>query len=251
MSSDVSPAGVTPTQWPELDAVEQRVLGVLIEKQKTTPDAYPLSLNASVTGCNQKSNRDPVMSLEDLEVEAALTGLKEKGLVIRVQGAGRVERWRHNAYDALQVDKVELAVLADLLVRGAQTEGELRAHVSRMEPVEDLDTLRSILSKLAERKLVVYLTPPGHRGTKLTHGFFGAGELDALKRSAGAEAGAAPVRATAGGAPVSGGKLADMEQALGQAQAEIGALRSQLAEMQTALTTLQQELSQLKQSLGA
>src|SRR5438067_5017494 len=96
--------------WPVLSVLERRVLGVLIEKQKTTPDAYPLSLNALITGCNQKSNRDPVTNLDDFEIEEALGAVQKKGLVFQVQ-SGRVDKWRHNLYDAWHVDKVEIAVL--------------------------------------------------------------------------------------------------------------------------------------------
>src|SRR5436190_13637648 len=84
--------------WPRLSLNERRVLGVLVEKAKTTPDAYPLSINALVTGCNQKSNREPVLNLEQYEVEQALTGAQKKGLTVKVIG-GRVERWRHALYD--------------------------------------------------------------------------------------------------------------------------------------------------------
>src|SRR5262245_53337263 len=133
---------MTPTpSWPVLSLPERRVLGVLIEKQKSTPDAYPMSLNALVTGCNQKSNRDPVTDYEDFEVEEALRDGQKKGLVIKIEGSGRVEKWRHNLYDAWKADKTEMAVLAELLLRGPQTEGELRGRASRMEPIEDLDAL--------------------------------------------------------------------------------------------------------------
>ena len=111
--------------WPVLDPKERRALGVLVEKQKTTPDAYPMSLNALVTGCNQKSNRDPVMFLSEDDVEYTLSRLQKGGLVIKITG-GRVERWRHTLYDTWHVDKVEMAVLGELLLRGPQTEGELR-----------------------------------------------------------------------------------------------------------------------------
>src|SRR5215831_15311002 len=168
--------------WPVLDLHERRVLGVLIEKAKTTPDAYPLSLNALVTGCNQKSNRDPVLNLSDIEAENALTGLQKQMLVIRLQGSGRVERWRHIAYETWKVDKVELAILAELLLRGPQTEGELRGRASRMEPIDDLDTLRALLRPMAERGLVVYLSPEGRRGTVLTHGFHDPHELERLRQ---------------------------------------------------------------------
>src|SRR6516164_1463970 len=156
--------------WPVLDMQERRVLGVLVEKAKTTPDAYPMSLNALTTGCNQKSNRDPVLSLNDGEVENTLEELQKKGLVSKIVG-GRVERWRHLLYECWHADKVELAVLAELLLRGPQTEGELRGRASRMEPIADLDALRAVLRPLVERRLVVYLGEEGRRGTLITHGF--------------------------------------------------------------------------------
>src|SRR5205823_4614881 len=109
-----------PETFPVLSLVERRVLGVLVEKAKTTPDAYPLSLNALVTGCNQKSNREPLLNLTDADVENALAGLQKQQLVGKIVG-GRVERWRHFLYESWRVNKVELAVLAELLLRGQQT----------------------------------------------------------------------------------------------------------------------------------
>src|SRR3954454_20592699 len=109
-----APSGPTPPPPPvavPLPANERRVLGVLAEKQKTTPDAYPMTINALVTGCNQKSNRDPVTSLTDDDVEEALTAAQKRGLVTRLTGSGRAEKWRHNLYDVWRVDKAELAVL--------------------------------------------------------------------------------------------------------------------------------------------
>src|SRR5687768_1225314 len=129
MSSD---SAATSAPRPVLNLPERRVLGVLVEKAKTTPDAYPLSLNALVTGCNQKSNRDPLLTLSNEEVEEALEGLQKSGLVSRVTGS-RVDRWRHHLYEAWNVSKVELAILAELLLRGPQTEGELRGRAGRME----------------------------------------------------------------------------------------------------------------------
>src|ERR1700745_4218124 len=104
----------TTEPWPVLDVNERRVLGVLIEKQKTTPDAYPMSVNALVTGSNQKSNRDPVLNLSEDDVEETLADLQKRELVERVHGS-RVDRWRHLLYPAWQVEKVELAVLGELL----------------------------------------------------------------------------------------------------------------------------------------
>jgi uncharacterized protein YceH (UPF0502 family) len=165
--------------WPTLSIFERRVLGVLVEKQKTT-DTYPLSLNAVVTGSNQKSNRDPLLDLSDEQVEAALTEAQKKGLVMRVI-SGRVDKWKHLLYEAWKVNSLELAVLAELLLRGPQTEGELRARASRMEEIADLDTLRQVLTPLKERRLVVYLGPEGRRGTMLTHGFHDLQELERIR----------------------------------------------------------------------
>ena len=127
MSSEApSPAAGPPAAWPELSVPERRILGVMVEKAKTTPDAYPMSVNAIVTGANQKSNRDPILNLSDLDVEDTLVRCQKKNLAIKITG-GRVIRWRHSLYEAWHADKVELAVLAELLLRGPQTEGELRA----------------------------------------------------------------------------------------------------------------------------
>src|SRR5262245_27054437 len=100
-----APASDQPAPLAVLGVNERRVLGVLVEKAKTTPDAYPLSLNALTTGCNQKSNRDPVLDLNDLDVEEALTSCQKKGLAFKITG-GRVERWKHNLYEAWRVNKV-------------------------------------------------------------------------------------------------------------------------------------------------
>src|SRR5262249_32007817 len=157
--------------------------GVLVEKAKTTPDIYPLSLNALVTGCNQKSNREPVLNLSDAEVEEALASCQKKGLVVKITG-GRVERWRHTIYESWHVDKVELAILAELLLGGPQTEGDLRARASRMEPIADLEALRATLRPMAERKLVVWLGEEGRRGTTIAHGFFDPADLERLRSAA-------------------------------------------------------------------
>src|SRR3954453_7629075 len=106
-----SPGTAPANDWPALSQNERRVLGVLIEKAKTTPDAYPMSVNGLVTGSNQKSNRDPLLNLSEIDVEDALTRCQKKGLAIRLTGGGRVERWKHHLYEAWTADKVELAIL--------------------------------------------------------------------------------------------------------------------------------------------
>jgi uncharacterized protein YceH (UPF0502 family) len=157
------------------------VAGVLVEKAKTTPDVYPLSLNALRVGSNQKNNRDPLTQYEDDDVQRALDSLREKRAVMEVQGGARVPKYRHLLYEWLGVDKVELAVMAELLLRGPQTEGELRARASRMEPIADLAALRSVLDGLKARGLVVSLTPEG-RGHVVTHGLYRPPEMDRLRQ---------------------------------------------------------------------
>jgi uncharacterized protein YceH (UPF0502 family) len=239
----VTPNAAGP--WPVLDLRERRVLGVLVEKAKTTPDAYPLSVNALVTGSNQKSNRDPILNLTDLEVEDALARCQKKGLAIKITG-GRVVRWKHNLYDAWNVDKVELAVLGELLLRGPQTEGELRSRASRMEPIDDLDALRTALRPLVERKLVVYLTPEERRGAMLTHGFHDPHELERLRSRVAAE----PIAEAAYlAAPPAISSHPD--ERLSELQAGLTAAREEIAALKQMVAGLQEELRQLKQSLGA
>jgi uncharacterized protein YceH (UPF0502 family) len=247
MSSEPVPASA-PIVLPVLSALERRVLGVLVEKAKTTPDVYPLSMNSLVTGCNQKSNRDPVMNLNDVQVEEALGSAQKKGLAIKVTG-GRVERWRHALYEAWRVDKVELAVLAELLLRGPQTEGELRSRASRMEPIADLDALRTVLRPMVERQLVVYLTPEGRRGTTLTHSFHAPEELERLRAKYGAEAEAGE-EVESVESPVGRPGASTLAAQLADARAEIAALRSTVEQLQATVTGLVEQVRGIREGLG-
>lgn len=207
--------------WEPVPPYQRRVLGVLIEKQKTSKsaDAYPMTLNAITTGCNQKSNRDPVYDLDEDVVEETLGQLGRRGLVVRMTG-GRVDRYRHLLYEAWKASKVEMAVLAELLMRGPQTEGDLRGRASRMDEVKDIDELRALLKALAARNLVVYLTPSDRRGTVVTHGFHAADELEREKaRHAGGDAEAAPR-----GSP--------LEARLNEALDEIARLKDRVARLE-------------------
>lgn len=165
-----SDAGIKLRAMLQLSPDEGRVLGVLVEKATTTPEQYPLSLNAVVNGANQKNNRDPVLAMEEGETFEALEGLRSKGLVVRVDMAGsRVNKYRHQAGDALHVRQGELAILAELLLRGPQTLGELRGRASRMHPLESIDVVKNMLRALAEREepLVRDLPPsPGSRAER-------------------------------------------------------------------------------------
>jgi uncharacterized protein YceH (UPF0502 family) len=251
--SPESTAPVAETPRPALSALERRLLGVLVEKAKTTPDAYPLSLNSLVTGCNQKSNREPVLNVSDLEVEEALTHVQKKGLAVKITG-GRVERWRHILYEAWRVEKVELAVLAELLLRGPQSEGELRGRASRMEPIADLDALRPVLRELAKRRLAVYLTPEGRRGNVVTHGFHEQEELERLRTKYGAEGESAAADEVSSLALRTRGDAATMppawEAGLNEANAQITNLRATVSELESKIASLTAQVRAIKEGLG-
>ncbi|TVQ54538.1 MAG: DUF480 domain-containing protein [Phycisphaerales bacterium] len=154
----------------QLTPHECRVLGVLIEKAMTTPAQYPLSLNAVTTGSNQKNNRDPVLTLTEENVEDALDSLRQKGFVRQVMLTGsRVEKFRHITKEALEIDTNGMVILAEMLLRGPQTVGELRGRASRMHSLSSTDTVEQALRFLMEREppLVRELPPaPGSRAKR-------------------------------------------------------------------------------------
>lgn len=150
-----------------LNDVEVRVLGALVEKDITTPDYYPLSLNALVNACNQKNNREPVMSLGEEEVRQALASLQEKRLAGPAGGAdSRVTKYEHRLQEAYNFDRREIAVLCVLLLRGAQTPGELRGRTERMYRFGALDDVQSTLQKLMQREPPLAVQLPRQPGTK-------------------------------------------------------------------------------------
>ena len=135
-----------------LDVNESRVLGVLVEKALTTPGQYPLSLNALVTGCNQKNNREPVMHLSEDDVLEAIDGLRPKGLLREVMMSGsRVTKYRHVAREVLELESAALVVMIELLLRGPQTPSELRSRASRMHQIDSPEELNAILDDLRSR----------------------------------------------------------------------------------------------------
>jgi uncharacterized protein YceH (UPF0502 family) len=249
-------------RWRPIEAIERRVLGVLIEKAKTTPENYPLSLNALRAGCNQKSNRSPLMQLEEPQVEEALETLRKLGAAMQVQGGGRVDRYRHLAYEWLGVEKVELAVMAELLLRGAQTVGELRGRAARMEPIKDLGELTPTLDALAAKGLVVYLTPPG-RGSVVTHALYLDREMEKVRRESGsmASASAAPddyetalahrptTTSSAGNADdhANSDELQSLRQELASLRRELESMRG---EFSSTAEELRRDLDELNRQLG-
>lgn len=266
MSVD-APARLEP-RWQPISAIDRRVLGVLGEKGKTTPDAYPMSLNGLRTGCNQKNNRDPVMNVEEFDIEEAIDRLRKVGAVAVVQGSGRVAKYRHYLYEWLGVEKVELAVMIELLLRGAQTEGELRGRAARMDPIPDLSALRPVLESLKTKKLVVSLTPEG-RGHMITHNLYLPEELERVRRQAASQSAAlasepeeAPRTAAPAAprvaAPVPAPTVAPvavpdpgMRREVDELRGQVGELRSEVEELRNQLTTCRSELERLREALGA
>lgn len=209
-----------------LDPLEARVLGVLIEKELTTPEQYPLSLNSLALGCSQKSNRHPVMELSESDALSALERLRLQQLAGLVHNAGgRVERWRHNARETLDLLTPEIAVLAELLMRGPQQPGELRTRASRMAPLESLEKLDEVLASLEKRGFAKKLPPPpGSRAMLVAQTL--APEAHPVPSSAlvasASSAASAPPRAGLES------RVAELERSVAQLREELGALRAQL-----------------------
>lgn len=175
-----------------LSDVEARVLGALIEKEMTTPDYYPLSLNALTNACNQSSNREPVMQLEESAVAAALDTLRRESLVRAIQRAdSRVMKYQHLAGETMSLAPPELALLDVLLLRGAQTAGELRTRGSRLHPFEDLASVEAALDGLiqCDPPLVARLSRrPGQKEIRFAHLLSGEPATDAATVDAGSDA---------------------------------------------------------------
>ena len=200
--------------------LETRVVAVLAEKQLTTPDYYPLTLNALVAGCNQRSNRDPVMQASEEEVQMALDALKRQTLVIDSYGAsGRVMRYAHNLPKVLNLGQQMTALLTALMLRGPQTPGELRTGCDRMYRFADISSVEAFLEDMATRSagaLVVKLAKqPGSREHRWAQLLGGAPETDAGAR--------APVEQEDG---VTTGEVAALKASIAQLRDEVAELRA-------------------------
>ena len=166
----------------ELSALEARVIGCLLEKQITTPDQYPLSLNALVNACNQRSNRDPVLNLEEREVQAVVDGLMRKQLVLEKSGFGsRVPKFHqlfcNTQFGTLKFSPQQTAIVCELLLRGPQTPGELRTHAARLAPIRDVEEVETALEDLMTRPegphVVKLAREPGLRESRYAQLFTG------------------------------------------------------------------------------
>ena len=215
-----------------LTEIEARVLGSLIEKDITTPDYYPLSLNALVNACNQKNNRDPVMNLDEETVRQALGTLQEKRVAGPASGAdSRVTKFEHRLQEVFNFDRREIAVVCVLLLRGPQTPGELRSRTDRMYHFEALDDVVSTLDRLAQREPpLVRVLPrqPGTKESRYTHLF--SGEPAALVAT---DVARAPSPANPGSSPAAD-RLAKLEE-------EVARLRQELSEVQRQLAAFRKQ----------
>jgi uncharacterized protein YceH (UPF0502 family) len=205
-----------------LSPLEARVLAVLVEKQRTVPDTYPLSLNAIVAGCNQKTSRDPIMNVGDAEAQAAIDSLKHASFVVESSG-GRVMRYAHNAERTLNVPPQSVALLAVLMLRGPQTAGELRINCDRLHRFADIYAVEGFLQELAQRAagaLVVELPrTPGTRETRWAHLLCGAPAVAATDAVQPANDAATEP------------ELAQLREAVAALQVEVAALRTELARL--------------------
>jgi uncharacterized protein YceH (UPF0502 family) len=203
----------------DADPVEIRVLGCLIEKQRTTPDVYPLSLNSLRLACNQATNRDPVVEYDEPTIRAALDALARRGWARLASGPGsRAVKFRHLFDEALGLSEAEISLLAVLMLRGPQTPGELKQRTERLRHFADRDELETALSSLAERELVVRLERrPGQKEERYAQLLGGDGE----------EAPAADVDARP---PPGEDRLAALEDAVAELREQVAALRATLEE---------------------
>jgi uncharacterized protein len=203
---------------PVLSLLETRVIGVLAEKQRTVPDSYPLTLNALVSGCNQKSSRDPVIEASEPEVQAALDSLRALSLIVETSG-GRASRYGHNIERVLHVPTQSTALLTMLMLRGPQTAGELRINCERLHRFADISSVEAFLAELAERAagaLVVELPrQPGSRESRWMHLLSGMPALEEQMP-------AGPVTSIP---DVTVGEIAALKANVTRLEAEVGELR--------------------------
>jgi uncharacterized protein YceH (UPF0502 family) len=214
----------------QLTADESRVLGVLVEKSLTTPAQYPLTLNAVVTGCNQKSNRYPVVSMSEDDCMAALDSLRGKQLTREAMlSSSRVEKFRHIGRETLGVDTAALVILAELLLRGPQTVGELRGRASRMHPLDSMDATQAALDHLMQRDdpFVRQIGPaPGGRADRYVQLL--CPDLHALDTASSA-GGSSPSRSSSGTAQ------SDLARRITALECDVADLRNQVTRLTAAL----------------
>lgn len=214
-----------------LDRTGQRIVGVLIEKQFSVPDSYPLSENALLSGCNQTSNRDPVMELRQFQLAGALMALQQDDVVARVEGGGRVAKFRHKLGERLSVGDHDLMVLAELLLRGPQAPGALKPRVARMGFHGTPEQIEDVLRSLAARSpALVQQLPlgPRERDRRWRHLLGDGSEGTELPVQEAPPASAATTVAMAGPVSPAADRLAELEQRIAALEATVQALQQRL-----------------------
>jgi hypothetical protein len=212
----------------QIDAAEARVLGALLEKEITTPEYYPLSLNALVNACNQKSNRDPVFSFDEGTVEVALEGLRTQGLAVRISGESRVPKHAQRFTEKFNLGRREAAVMCVLMLRGPQTPGELRGRTERLFQFDGLEAVEHTLQHLTDMEWVRKLPrQAGSRESRFAHLFSGDVEFEADVAGTAAETAAAPNPHSAAAGPTSAAldRIAALEAQLTQLRREFDEFR--------------------------
>lgn len=214
----------------QLSNVEARVLGALVEKENTTPEYYPLSLNALVNACNQKSNREPVMTLEEETVRQALRSLSDQAMVRSAGGDSRVAKFEHRLNELYNFHRHEIAVLCVLLLRGPQTPGELRTRAERMYAFEDLEAVQSALHLLMRREPPLVKILPRQPGTKESrYMHLLSGDAATEEHGAALHPAGAPSSATISH---DGDRVAQLEAEIVELRRELNSLREQFATFQ-------------------
>jgi uncharacterized protein YceH (UPF0502 family) len=217
-----------------LTSVEARVLGALIEKEITTPEYYPLSLNALTNACNQKSNREPVMQLEEHEIRKALNHLEWQSLV-RSIAESRATKFEHRLQEAFNFYRPEVAIVCELLLRGPQTPGELRTRASRMHPFEDLESVHSALQRLSKREPPLVTLLPRQSGTKEARYAHLMGDAAPTVAAAPSERNDETTQ------PVSMTAHAQNSPDVGALASEVAQLRAEVADLRAELTTFRKQ----------
>jgi uncharacterized protein YceH (UPF0502 family) len=221
----------------EPDAVEIRVVGCLIEKQRTTPDAYPLSINSLRLACNQATNRDPVVAYDEATVSEALRRLALRGWTRLTSGAGsRARKYRHLLPETLGVDEAELSLLAVLMLRGAQTPGELKQRSERLHGFEGLAAVQETLERLVERGYVArHARRPGQKEDRFEQLLGDVEEGEEPRSAATGESGESPAEGEGAPGSAEAEPLVPAEDRLTRLERELAELRAELAGLREAL----------------
>jgi uncharacterized protein len=215
----------------ELTEVEARVVGSLIEKETTTPEYYPLSVNALVNACNQKSNRDPVMNLDEETVRKALRSLTDRAMVRSASGDSRVAKFEHRLNELYNFHRHEIAVLCVLLLRGPQTPGELRTRSERMYAFEDLDAVHAALNLLTRREPPLVKVLPRQPGTKESR-YMHLMSGDAAPVEAAGSGEVVSAADGAGNSSAEADRIRNLEEEVMELRRELETLREQFASFQ-------------------